>query len=548
MIGTSFLHVSPRSGGALPAPPRGCAGRCVDRVRADPVRSGGRGSRYFAALLLAIGVAHSLPSAAQATPVLLGTYLRKIHGSAGTFDLPLSNTATDPTTEPRMGPTHTLVFKFDGAVTAGTAAVTEGIATAGAVGFNGSELIVPLTGVNNAQYVTVAVGNVATAGGTGGGGSTRVGFLAGDVNQNRVVTVSDVGLVNAQVAQFVTAANYLEDVNASGALTVTDRGLVNAQVATALPSPGGTGTGLFEKPLPWNKDVSSLAPSARSPAILTALNSFGGWGNGNRLQVDFAITLLDADGSTPRRTITASPSGYCYGGPDCDAVPLQMPIPVNGNTEGSADYNCDTANDDCHVLVVEHSEKKLYELYNATQAGSNFTALGAFVWDLTKQYGDVLRGDQCTSADAAGLPIAALLATADEVAAGEVPHALRFILPNSRMKKLVYVRPATHAGGPSSANADAPPYGVRFRLKAGFDETPYNAGARVIIHALKKYGMILSDGGNIALTFGNDRLSTAKWAALGIDSHTFFGIAVNDFEVVDLGPDIALTYNCVRAP
>lgn len=191
----------------------------------------------------------------------------------------------------------------------------------------------------------------------------------------------------------------------------------------------------------------------------------GGWGNGNVLQTDFAISLLRANASTPRRTITAPAGGYCYDGPDCEAVPFQMPLPANGNTEGSADYSCDTANEDCHVLVVEESEHKLYELFRGTQTATGFTALGGFVWDLTKQYSEVLRGDQCTSADAAGLPIAALLPTADEVAAGEVPHALRFILPNGRMKAGVYVRPATHAGGPSSTNPDAPPYGVRFRLK-----------------------------------------------------------------------------------
>ena len=306
--------------------------------------------------------------------------------------------------------------------------------------------------------------------------------------------------------------------------------------------------GLFEHQHGWNKDVTALPPSSRSAAIIAALQGFGGWGNGNRLQTDFSIALLTADTSTPRRTITAAPGGYCYGGPDCDAVPLQMPIPANGNTEGSADYACDTANGDCHVLVVERTEKKLYELYNATAAGSNFTALGAFVWDLTRQYGEVLRGDQCTSADAAGLPISALLPTADEVAGGEVPHALRFILPNARMKAGVYVRPATHAGGPSSPNADAPPYGVRFRLKASFNETPYNANARVLLRALKKYGMILSDGGNIALTFADDRLSTAKWASLNITAQTFNSIAVSDFEVVELGAEIPLTFNCVRAP
>jgi len=313
---------------------------------------------------------------------------------------------------------------------------------------------------------------------------------------------------------------------------------------------GGAATGgLFEQPQAWTKDVSALGKSASSDAIIAALAGFGGWGSSNRFQIDFSIPLFFADGATPRQTITAPSGGYCFGGPDCDAVPLQMPMPANGNTEGSADYVCDTANNDCHVLVVERSEKKLYELYNATKVGTTaFTALGAFVWDLTRLYPDSLRGDQCTSADAAGLPMAALLPTADEVAAGEVPHALRFILPNPRMKRQVYVRPATHAGGPSSTDPNAPPYGVRFRLKASFNETPYTAAQKVILHALKKYGMILSDGGNIALTFADDRLSTAKWATLGIASNSFSSIAVSDFEVVDLGAEIPLTFNCVRNP
>ncbi|MEW5742831.1 MAG: hypothetical protein AB1938_28195 [Myxococcota bacterium] len=318
-------------------------------------------------------------------------------------------------------------------------------------------------------------------------------------------------------------------------------------------SGGGTGgggalSGLFSQPHAWNKDVSSLQPDGRSQAIIDALVAMGGWGNGNRLQIDFSFILLRANASTPRRTITAPPGGYCYGGPDCDPLPLQMPIPVNGNTEGSADYTCDWMNNDCHVLVVEESERKLYELYQATGDATSFTAYGAFVWDLDRQYPDTLRGEQCTSADAAGLPIAALLPTADEVAAGEIPHALRFILPNARMKRQVYVRPATHAGGPSSTNADAPPYGVRFRLKASFDETPYNAAERVVLRALKKYGMILSDGGNIALTFSDDRLSTAKWATLGIRAQSFNTIPVTAFDVVDLGAEIPLTYDCVRNP
>ncbi len=314
--------------------------------------------------------------------------------------------------------------------------------------------------------------------------------------------------------------------------------------AGPLPTIGG----LFEQPEPWTLDVSALAKDGRSDAILAALGRLGGFG-GNRLQIDFSIALFFADASTPRQTITAAPGmTYCYGGLDCDAVPLQMPLPANGNTEGSNTYACDTAHNDCHVLVVEKTQKKLYELYNSTQAGAGFTALGAFVWDLTKAYPANLRGDQCTSADAAGFPIAALLPTSDEVAAGEVKHALRFILPNARMKHRAYVHPATHAGAPSSLDANAPPYGVRLRLKQAFNEAPFNAGQKVILHALKKYGMLLADGGTIAFTFADDRTSAAKWASLGIGPLAFASIAVTDFEVVALGPEIALTDSCARNP
>jgi hypothetical protein len=338
--------------------------------------------------------------------------------------------------------------------------------------------------------------------------------------------------------------------------TSPEGGLPGADGASGVPD-GGAGRpsvgGIFAQPEPWTLDVSAMNPSPRSAAIIAALHAAGGWGGGS-LQIDFSIPLFAASTSTPRQTITA-PSGttYCYGGPDCDAVPLQMPLPTNGNTEGSSTYTCDTSyktkgQGDCHVLVVESDQKKLYELYNATKTTGGFTALGAFVWDLTKAYPDNLRGDQCTSADAAGFPIAGLLPTADEVAAGAVNHAIRFILPNGSMKQGVYVHPGSHAGSPSSTDPNAPPYGVRFRLKASFDETPFGAGERVILQAMKKYGMLLSDGGTVALTFADDRTTAAKWASQNITPQSFSAIPVDDFEVVDLGSEITLTDNCVRNP
>jgi len=171
-------------------------------------------------------------------PTVTGAVSRRVHGAAGTFDLTLSSVATNPTTEPRRGPTQAIVFTFNKAITSATAAITEGTATAAAPTFSGSDVIVNLTGVTDEQYVTITLSNVAsTDGGTGGSGSVRVGFLAGDVNQNRVVTVADVGLVNAQLAQTVTAANFLKDVSVSGTLTVADKAIVNSDLTHNLPAP-----------------------------------------------------------------------------------------------------------------------------------------------------------------------------------------------------------------------------------------------------------------------------------------------------------------------
>jgi len=171
-------------------------------------------------------------------PTLASAVSRKVHGSAGTFDLPLSAVTTSPSTEPRRGSAHTIVFTFYQPISAATVSISEGIATPSAPFFTGNDVIVNLTGVTNIQYVTVSLTNVASIeGGTGGSGSVRIGFLLGDVNQNRVVTVSDLSLVNVQLAQSVTAVNYLNDVNASGTLTVADKGITNAKLTTALPAP-----------------------------------------------------------------------------------------------------------------------------------------------------------------------------------------------------------------------------------------------------------------------------------------------------------------------
>jgi hypothetical protein len=311
---------------------------------------------------------------------------------------------------------------------------------------------------------------------------------------------------------------------------------------------GGTTTttlaGLFEAPNPWNTDVSGLPVAPESATILGALTAAGGWGNGNKLQIDFSLHVLQVGPTTLFLTFAKRPD---YTTPDCDE-PFPFPLPPGGAIEGQAGYTCDVANEDCHLLVVDAAAKRLYELYDASFDNATLAATCGLFWDLMKAYPPNLRGEQCTSADAAGFPMAALLFTADEVAAGEIPHAIRFILPNDRMRAGVYVHPASHAGGPSG-DADLPPYGVRFRLRADFPLASLpSEGARVVARAMQKYGMLLSDGGNIALTAASDTYTAHTWAEVGIDSHALYGIAVSDMEVVDLGPTIPLTYDCVRNP
>ena len=172
---------------------------------------------------------------------LVAVQTRRTHGAAGTFDVPLTLAAGinhNPSTDPRQGPAHTVVFTFNGAIAGATVAITEGTAIAGVPTFAGNDVIVPLTGVTDQQYVTVSLTNVTPSGGGAlGSAEARVGFLVGDVNQSRVVSLSDVLLVNSQFAQSVTASNFLRDVNASGTLSLADRILTSNSLTHALPPP-----------------------------------------------------------------------------------------------------------------------------------------------------------------------------------------------------------------------------------------------------------------------------------------------------------------------
>lgn len=288
------------------------------------------------------------------------------------------------------------------------------------------------------------------------------------------------------------------------------------------------------------QDVSGADLDPDSADITQWLEDNGGWGLG-RLQIDFSIEVLQADGATPYETFVQTGDFY---DPDCDAV--MMPVPAGGALEGETGYEC-LSDGDCHLIVVDRQTDRLFEMWRANISGGTFYGGCLAAWDMTRVYPPEGRGEQCTSADAAGFPIAPLLFTADEVAAGEIAHAIRFILPNPRMRAGVYVRPASHAGGPSGP-APAPVYGSRWRLRADYDLAGLPSdGARVVAQALKTYGMALADGGSVALTGQSDRSTTAKWDGL-LDPRDLDTIQPTDFEVVDTGPLIDLTYDCVRTP
>ena len=315
-------------------------------------------------------------------------------------------------------------------------------------------------------------------------------------------------------------------------------------VVSTVQADAGSETPLryFPEESVWFQEVSSAPLDPQSADIISWLDRAGGWGNGNRFQIDFSIEVLTATESTP--VLPFFPTGDHFS-PDCDLDPV--PVPPGGALEGEDGYEC-TTDGDCHLIVVSRSRQKLYEMWRADITAGTFRGGCLAVWDMHRVYGPSGRGEQCTSADAAGLPIAQLLFSADEVVAGEIPHAIRFILPNSRIRHRTYVRPGTHATSAASGPETAPAYGARLRLRADFpmDRLP-NDGARVVARALQHYGMFLADGGQIALTAQSDQFTAAKWEGV-LGPHDLRSIQVTDFEVVQGGERFLWNGDCVREP
>lgn len=270
------------------------------------------------------------------------------------------------------------------------------------------------------------------------------------------------------------------------------------------------GRQIFPAGDPWNTPVDGLAVDPNSDAILARI------GLGDRLHPDFGANYDGGPFGIPyivvADTLTRSAVQFDYAD---ESDPGPYPIPANPPIEPGGG--------DRHLLVVVKSEYKVYELYNLRKEGGTWRAGSGAIYDLAN---GTTRPAGWTSADAAGLPILPGLVRYDEVhERGEITHAIRFTVQRTRR---AYIAPATHWASSSTNPLDLP-MGARVRLKASFSEAPYSPAMRVIIRALKKYGMIVADNGSDFFVSGT---ADARWS--DNENSTLKQLRASDFEVIQM--------------
>lgn len=232
----------------------------------------------------------------------------------------------------------------------------------------------------------------------------------------------------------------------------------------------------------WNRRVDTLGVDASSQAYVSNIGATAG------LHPDFGAGLLDGGPiGIPFITVPGTqpfvPIDFIWYGDESDPGPY--PVPDTAPIEGGS-----SSDGDRHVLVADTGNCVLYELYYAwPQTDGSWQAGSGAVFDLTS---NAMRPLGWTSADAAGFPILPGLVRYDEVAAGSINHALRFTVPRTRN---AYVWPASHPAS-SSTDPTRPAMGQRFRLKATVDISGFSPANRVILTALKIYGMFVADNGS----------------------------------------------------
>ena len=240
---------------------------------------------------------------------------------------------------------------------------------------------------------------------------------------------------------------------------------------------------VFPADNPWNLDVSRWQVVANSSALIQSI------GFDKPLHADFGTAWNGVPNGIPYEVVDATavpsvPVAFQY--PD-ESDPGPYPVPMTAPIEGGP-----ASSGDRHVIVIDRQRWRLYELFDAhpEPAMKRWRAGSGAIFDLRS---NSPRPAGWTSADAAGLPIFPGLARYDEaVEVGVIRHALRFTCARTRR---AYIAPARHFASASN-DPGLPPMGMRVRLRAGFDVSSFAGAARVILTALKTYGMILADNGS----------------------------------------------------
>jgi hypothetical protein len=275
------------------------------------------------------------------------------------------------------------------------------------------------------------------------------------------------------------------------------------------------GCAVFPADNVWNTPVDNLPVLASSDSYINNIGKnatfHADFGSGLWQGAPIGIPFVVVPSSQPNVAIH-----YTNYGNESDPGPF--PIPANAPIEGGSGSSGDR-----HVLVLENGSCMLYELYNAhPQPNGDWNASSGAKYDL-KANGP-LRTAGWTSADAAGLPILPGLARYDEVAVGEIRHALRFTVPCTANN---YIWPARHRAG--SCGSGYPPMGQRFRLKASFNVASAPAQVQVILRAMKKYGIIVADNGSAWYITGEPNPGWDNDQLHWLDSH----LHGSDIEAVD---------------
>jgi hypothetical protein len=244
--------------------------------------------------------------------------------------------------------------------------------------------------------------------------------------------------------------------------------------------PSLEGCPLFPANNIMNQPIDTAPVHANSAAFIATIGATRGakadFGSGTYLGGPIGINYNVVTSSQPKVPVVFEIAGESDPGP--------YPIAPDALVEGG-----DASTGDRHVLVLDKTNCKLYETFNSfKQPDNSWTAYSGAVFDLTS---NALRPDGWTSSDAAGYAILPALVRYDEVASGEINHALRFTVPRTSRR---YVWPATHFASTSTDPA-LPDMGLRFRLKADVDISGFHPQMQVILRALKKYGMVLADNG-----------------------------------------------------